>query len=131
MSLPSEAELRKQTLDTLLPDTLFTGSIQDIESRVNETVSSYQQRIPQIPELPSIGSLVPRYIPPIPTYGEIKELIHNRIKEIKKQKQEAFISAQNELVEKSKDSFTYRQQLLQTKQATQNVKNVLGRFNNQ
>lgn len=130
MSILSEAEQRKKVLESLLPDRLFSGSIGDVQNRVNETITQYEQRIPQIPEIPSIGSLVPRLVPPIPSYAEIKELVYNKIKEVKQKEQEAFIESQRLRVEAAKDSFQYRNQIMQTKRATENVKNVLGRFNN-
>jgi hypothetical protein len=129
MSIISEVEQRKKVLESLLPDSLFTGSIEDVQARVNDTVTQYEQRIPQIPEIPSIQSLTPRLIPPVPSYAEIKELVHNKIKAVKQQQQEAFIESQRLRVEAAKDSFGYRAQIVQATQATENVNNVLGRFN--
>lgn len=128
MSILSAAEQRKKVLEQLVPDSTFSGSLEDVNARVDGILNSYESKIPKVPQIPSIPSLIPELVPPIPSYAEVKEIINTKIQKAKKDNQEAFISAQNTAIERAKNPFAARKELLN--KSTIRLTNVLGRFNN-
>lgn len=128
MSILSAAEQRKKVLEQLVPDSTFSGSLEDVNARVDGILNSYESKIPKVPQIPSIPSLIPELVPPIPSYAEVKEIINTKIQKAKKDNQEAFISAQNTAIERAKNPFAARRDLVNNN--ARRVVNVLGRFNN-
>ena len=128
MSILSAAEQRKKVLEQLVPDSTFSGSLEDVNARVDGILNSYESKIPKVPQIPSIPSLIPELVPPIPSYAEVKEVINTKIQKAKKDNQEAFISAQNTAIERAKNPFAARRDLVNNN--ARRVVNVLGRFNN-
>ena len=128
MSILSAAEQRKKVLEQLVPDTTFSGSLEDIKAKANNILDSYESKLPQIPQIPTIPSLIPELVPPVPSYAEVKETINTKIQKAKKDSQEAFISAQTTAIERAKNPFAARRDLVNSN--TRRVVNVLGRFNN-
>jgi len=120
----------KIPLDKIVPDVTFSGSIDEIKQRANNIVDTYESKIPQVPQIPQIPSLIQQIVPTIPSYAEVKEYIDFRINELKRQKQEATINAQRDLVKKAESTFTVRKEQI-TNNSIRNIsRNVLGRFNN-
>lgn len=107
---------RNVILDAIVPERIFSGSTQLVTDRVNQLVNTYKQKIPVIPDIQALTSLtilrIPRIVPQIPSYGELRSYVQNRVNLLKKKKQEAFIQAQNLKVKKSKRSFEVRQEIL-------------------
>ena len=121
----------KIPLDRIVPDSTFSGSLEEVKSKAQVVIDTYRSQIPTVPQIPEIPTLVQQYVPAIPSYAEVREYIDAQIAELKRKKQEAFINAQNEFVRKAEDAFASRKQMVANK-TRQNVvaKTVLGRFNN-
>lgn len=121
----------KIPLDRIVPDSTFSGSLEEVKSKAQVVIDTYRSQIPTVPQIPEIPTLVQQYVPAIPSYAEVREYIDEQIAELKRKKQEAFINAQNEFVRKAEDAFASRKQMVANK-TRQNVvaKTVLGRFNN-
>lgn len=107
---------RNIILDAVVPERIFSGSTQLVTDRANQLVNTYKEKIPVIPNIPVLTPLallrIPRIVPQIPSYGELRTYVQNRINALKKKKQEAFIQTQNLKVKKSKRSFELRQEIL-------------------
>jgi hypothetical protein len=120
----------KIPLNQIVPDVTFSGSIDEIKQKTNNIVETYESKIPEVPQIPQIPTLTPPLVPTIPSYAEVKEYINFRINELKRQKQEAAITAQRDLVSKSENAFTVRKEQINNSRTNVTSINVLGRFNN-
>lgn len=121
----------KIPLDRIVPDATFSGSLEEVKSKAQVIIDTYQSQIPTVPQIPEIPTLVQQYVPAVPSYAEVREYIDFQIAELKRKKQEAFINAQNEFVTKSEDAFASRKQtVLNNSKKNVVARTVLGRFNN-
>lgn len=116
---------RSQLLDSIIPDSVFSGSIEEIRTRANNIVEVYINGI-KIPQIPDIASLIPEIpvIPRIPSYGEIKQYIDARIESIKLKRVRAFEVAQEQLVRESLTPYTLMKKTASKNQISQMINNV-------
>lgn len=117
-------------LNQLLPDSLFTtGSLDQIRNRTLGKAKTYLNGLPQLPTIPIIVKTTLISPPRIPTYGQIKNYIKNKIDRIKLQRQQASIKALNEKLKQRENPFEYRQKV--KNRILENISNTrFGRYNN-
>lgn len=128
--LPTEdiEEIKKyEEINLILPDSLFSGSIDEIRNRTMDKVTQFTTSLPTVPTLPTIPITTVPFPPKVPSFGQIKNYINTKIDRIKRQRQQASVSALKEELNNRKNPFEYRQQL--RNQIRPNT--VLGRYNNQ
>jgi thiamine pyrophosphate-dependent acetolactate synthase large subunit-like protein len=124
---------RERILNSLIPPTTFSGSIQQIEAKINgvqESYNRYVESVPTVPQIPTIASLAARFapqIPPIPSYVELKSQLYNRLKEEKQKKQDAFVEIVNVQAEEAKKPFTKKRKAVER---LNSISNIIRRPNN-
>ena len=124
---------RERILNNLIPPTTFSGSIQEIEAKINgvqESYNRYVESVPTVPQIPTIASLAARFapqIPPIPSYVELKSQLYNRLKEEKQKKQDAFVEIVNVQAEEAKKPFTKKRKAVER---LNSISNIIRRPNN-
>lgn len=115
------------TLNTVIPDSMFSGSIQDVQIKVDSVSNKFVNQLPKTPEIPTIKSLIPSipsFVPQRISYAEIKIFIKQKIDSIKGKKQSALIQSQKSNIERAKDPFLYRQNIINSAQKVK-INNVL------
>lgn len=128
-----EDRVRAEITNALIPANTFAGSLDDARQRVDEVIQRYEEyknSIPEVPEIPTVPSLIARFVPPIPSYGEIKAQLYNRLKQAKQERQEAAIEAANAVVEQSRDGFEYRKKMMERANSKKYIKVPPIRINN-
>ena len=132
-NLSAGAQARLSIIEAAIPDRLFTvpdtnlngrgslslGGVEErVTTTVNQTVEQINNGIPNLSNLPSVGGILatllnqlPQKIE-VPNLAEIKEVVYNRIKSLKKQQQEAVISSQIQAAKLEETPFTARRELL-------------------
>ena len=132
-NLSAGAQARLSIIENAIPDNLFTlpdanlnglgtVSLEEVEQKVNTTVDStintLNAAVPDLSNLPRVSGLVgllldqlPQKIE-VPNLAEIKEVVYNKIKRLKKQQQEAVIAAQLYEAKLEETPFTARRNLV-------------------
>lgn len=122
--LSSAARQRLNLLNTAIPDSLFTGSVESIRNRALTAAKLYADGI-TIPNIPTIPSFIPDIpiIPSVPSYGEIKDYIESRIDAITAKRIKAFEEAQEVLVKEAESPYTLKRTALSRLQTSQVINN--------
>lgn len=131
--MTSEDRIREQILDKIIPDITFSGSLDEVKQKYDDAIAKYEEyknNIPESPNIPTIEALAARFVPPIPSYGEVKAELYNKFKKLKQDRQEAAIEASNAIVEQAKDGFGYRQQMMERANSIQYIRIPSIRNNN-
>lgn len=120
INISPETRRIQAVLNTVIPTQIFSGSIpiDQVRQKANLLAKGYLNGIPKLPEIPALPKIpiiptVPRLLPVIPTYAQIKNYIDTHIEDVKRKRQEAFISAQENRVSESKKSFTFRNNIVE------------------
>lgn len=115
-------------LDTVIPDSLFQGTAEQVELLTTTAIKAYLTSLPSIPAIPSITSLLPtlpNITVPRLSYGQIKDFVERKKDEVLARRQQAFTESQKSLVEESRDGFSFRRNI--TNKTSLNLSNVLSR----
>lgn len=128
--LPNELDIeipQYAVLNQAIPDTLFlSGSLEQIRDRTTRTAQQAINALRVTRPTFSLGTSVPRFSPKLPTFGQIKNFIYNKINRIKQQRQQASIKALKDELKQRENPFTYRKTLVNRAQKN----TVLGSLNN-